>query len=192
MRNNGWAVGLAAVALTVGGSAGPSADAGARARRPQAERSLDPMPMEAFALRPGTRLVWTRTIGMLESEDATATIAAIVLANPAAAPSRMRGLRIDLRHRTSPRSCNLRFLDWSVMCARPNAALFYEADQLERVRDGIRRGVAEAHEPNGIVSMHSSVRGSGVLITGYNFYGVTVEALAELFTQGMAALDAAR
>jgi hypothetical protein len=53
-------------------------------------------PMEAFAHRPGVHVAWSGEEGRISTEDARATVSALVLEDSAKPAHRMRGVRVDI------------------------------------------------------------------------------------------------
>ncbi len=100
--------------------------------------------LEAFASRPTTEVAWSKVIGNLESEKARATITALILRDTTSTPSVMRGVRVDLAHTVANPSCSWKYVAWSLMCKRTNAAIFIEDGQLEGVSRSIGRRRAAA------------------------------------------------
>lgn len=182
------AVGLAGWALS------GVAPVTAQENRQQAEpKALLPSPLEAFASRSTAKVVWSKTIGHLDSRDAQATLTVISLEDQTTAASMMRGLRIDLVHNGAT-SCDLIYTAWRIMCERPNAAVYVEEGRLEEVRNGIEHGAAELR-PFEFISKYgkqdaSRVRSTGLIVCGYTFSDRQPNELAELFTRAIAELKA--
>jgi hypothetical protein len=192
MRNVWTLVSL--VGLCVGGAFPGAVARGAAA--PQVGE-LTPTLLEAFAARPGAKVVWSRTIGHIEGPAARATVVAIAIEDLSSTPPVVRGLRLDLAHLEANPDCNLRFRDWAVLCARPNAAVYLEADRLERVRTlWVERGAVEVHPGNGGLTNYrrgGTQPATGLIICGYTLEGRQPEELTALLTQGLSALkDAPR
>ena len=163
-----------------------------------AAQELTPTALEAFAARPGATVIWSRAIGQLEARAARATLSVIAIEDPTSTPRLMRGVRIDLAHRVANPDCNLRYWDWAIVCARPNAALFLDERDLARARQTMaEKGVAQVHPGFGGGITHfrmgGSVKPSGLIIVGYTLDGSQPEQLTALFEQALAALaDAPR
>lgn len=149
---------------------------------------LAPTPLEAFAAKPGATMVWSRTIGQLDSSASRATVTAVAYDDPTSTPRLMRGLRIGLVHLQPNPNCNLRFRSHAILCARPNAAVFFDENSLERVRAGIQRGNAEH---NLIISFRKEWSGNqavGLIIGGYTFDHRQPADLIALVERGMSEL----
>ena len=87
---------LCFVGFAVSGIA-PVAAQGNEQRDEQPEE-LAPSPLEAFAARSTATVVWSKQIGVLESQESRATVTALIVEDPTSTPGIMRGLRIDLVH----------------------------------------------------------------------------------------------
>jgi hypothetical protein len=137
-------------------------------------------------------VLWSKTIGRLESLDATAVVTALVIEDKTATSPVMRGVRIDLTHAVADAGCDWKYKAWNILCQRPGAAVYVEEARLAAVRDGVARGAAEL--------LISQYRGrdalgresSGVLVCGYQFSGRQPREVAALLTQAIEALRAAR
>jgi len=154
---------------------------------------LVPTPLEAFVARPSAKVVWSRTIGHIEGPAARATVVAIAVEDKSNTPPVMRSLRIDLAHLKPNPDCNLRYVDWAILCARPNAAVYLEEDHLERVRASLERGYAGVH-PDGMGGITTfRVQGShgGLIVCGYTLDGRHAEELVALLARGISALKEA-
>ena len=151
---------------------------------------LPPSPLEAFAARPTAKVVWSKTIGRLESRESRATILALIVEDPATTPSVKRGLRIDLAHNLDS-SCDWNYPAWRIMCQHANAAVYVEEGQLETVRHGIERGAAELRPWEFISQFGGSHVSGGLIVCGYQFSDRRPQDLAALFTNAIAELSAA-
>ena len=159
-------------------------------------RTLEPTPLEAAVAQDGARLTWTKFAGRLESRVASAIVTAIAVETPGTAKI-MRGVRIELRHEGNrPASCNLIDVEWAILCARDNAALYIEESQLTEVRNAVLRCCASIHKGHGagITTFGPTSRGdAGLLIGGYTFDGRQPSELASLLDAAAALLaDAPR
>jgi hypothetical protein len=162
---------------------------------------LRPSPLEAFASRPTARVIWSKSVGQLESKGARATITALVVEDAVGSPSLMRGLRIDLAHGEESPGCDWKSSAWRIMCERPNAAVYVEEAQLQEVRKGLERGAAAwAWGPMESVSQYEKRVNSeagmillerGLIVCGYQFSDREPKDLAALFTRGIEDLKAA-
>jgi len=167
----------------------------AQENRQQAEaKDLPPSPLEAFAARSTAKVVWSKTIGHLESREAHATLTVISLEDRTTAASMMRGVRIDLAHTGAGPGCDWKYLAWRIMCERPNASVYVEEGRLEEVRNGIVHGAAELR-PFEFISKFgkqdaSRVWSTGLIVCGYQFSDRQPSDLAELFTRAIAELKA--
>jgi hypothetical protein len=74
----------------------------------QQRSGVAPAMLEAFAARPDSRTTWSKFIARIDGPAAYAVVSAVALESRAAAPERMRGVRIELRHESLRESCNLR------------------------------------------------------------------------------------
>jgi len=158
---------------------------------------LRPSPLEAFAARPTARVIWSQSVGQLESQDARAMITALIVEDTTSTPSLMRGLRIDLAHNVANPNCDLRYWAWRIMCERTNAAVFIEERRLVEVRDQLERGVAQLPEFISPYEQHVNSGGGmvlvakGLIVCGYQFSDGEPRELAALFTKGIEELKAA-
>jgi hypothetical protein len=150
--------------------------------------------LEAFADRPATQVVWSKMIGHLESQEARATITALILHDPTSTPSEMRGIRIDLAHTVAKPSCSWKYVAWTIMCKRANAVVYVEEGQLEAVRRSIERGAAQLRPCDQISQYKMKAPGvveTGLIVCGYQFAGRRPDELAELFKRAITELRAA-
>ena len=157
-------------------------------------KDLPPSPLEAFAARSTAKVVWSKTVGQLESQEARATITALTIEDNTATPSVMRGLRIDLAHKVANPTCDYKYSAWRIMCERPNAAVYVEEARLEKARDGILRGAAELRHMEFISRYETTAPGQaafGLIVCGYPFSNRQPDELAVLFTRGIAELKGA-
>src|SRR5262245_12264909 len=154
---------------------------------------LPKSPLEAFATRSTAKVIWSKMIGQFESQEARATITALIVEDTTREPRIMRGLRMDLAHIGAAPSCDYKYTAWTIMCKRANADIYVEAGRLERVRNGIKSGAAELRPMEFIsqYSMNSQGRVStGLIVCGYQFSDRQPSELAELFTSAIAELQA--
>jgi hypothetical protein len=151
---------------------------------------LPPSPLEAFAARPTTTVVWSKLIGRLEGPESRATVTALIVEDATDTPRVMRGLRIDLAHIGAPPSCDWKYVAWTIMCKRANAAVFVEEGRLEGVRNRLERGAAHLR-PWEFISHYTSTGSSGLIVCGYQFSYRRSSELAALFTGAIAALKEA-
>ena len=155
---------------------------------------LRPSSLEAFAARPTARVIWSQSVGQLESRDARATITALVVEDPTGSPRLVRGLRIDLAHGEASPGCDWKYSAWRIMCERPNAAVYIEEAQILKVSKDLERGAAEfisryeksVNSGAGIVPLEH-----GLIVCGYQFSDREPKDLLALFTKGIAELKAA-
>ncbi|HEV8715430.1 MAG TPA: hypothetical protein VGX03_21700 [Candidatus Binatia bacterium] len=158
-------------------------------------KELLPSPLEAFAARSTATVVWSKLIGRLDSQEARATITALIIEDTISTPTVMRGLRIDLEHTVANPSCDWKYVAWAIMCKRANAAVYVEEGRLEEVRNRLERGAAELRPWEFISQYESSVGSvqvsSGLIICGYQFAHRRRSELAALFTRAIAELRAA-
>lgn len=142
-------------------------------------RTLPPTPLEAFVSEPGTRTTWSKFIQRLDGGSASAIISAIEVSSASPPPRVMRGVRIELRHEGPRPDCDMKHVEWAVMCARENAAIYLAEDRLEAVRSQVLResvSIFPGH-PVGITRFGGTM-GSGTIVGGYLLYNVTPEHLA--------------
>jgi hypothetical protein len=156
-----------------------------------APAALAPSPLEAFAARPTANVLWSITLGRLDSRDALATFTLVSIEDPATAKG-MRGLRIDLAHVGDTPACDWKYEAWQIMCERKNAAVYVEEDRLEQVRNALAKGAAELRPHEYISEYRSGVSGrsaaTGLIICGYDFADRRPAELAAIFTQAIAQL----
>jgi hypothetical protein len=134
-------------------------------------------------------------IGRLESREARATVTALTVEDATSTPSVMRGLRIDLAHTVANPSCDWKYVAWTIMCRRANAAVYVEEGRLEKVRNRLEGGAAELR-PWEFISQYESRVGSaqvssGLIVCGYQFSDRQGSDLAALFTRAIAELKEA-
>jgi hypothetical protein len=157
---------------------------------------LPPSPLEAFATRPTAKIVWSKMIGQLESQESRATITALIVEDMTAQPNVMRGVQIDLVHINGTPSCDWKYRAWRTMCRRANAAAYVEEEQLDTVREGIERGATKLHPSELSVSQYwTNAPGrapSGLIVCGYQFSYLQPGELAALFARAIAELTAVR
>lgn len=161
----------------------------------QQPRTVNPTPLQALATEDGSRTTWSKWIGRLDGGSAYAVVTAVAVESSAGAPRAMRGVRIDLRHDGARPGCNLKHVEWAVMCDRELAAAYIEEDRLAEFRSAVLSGRAVVHpgHPLGVTTFRSSAPSWGILLCGYSLHGRSVEDLAALLDAAMDALaDAAR
>ncbi|HEX4951754.1 MAG TPA: hypothetical protein VFZ34_34160 [Blastocatellia bacterium] len=157
-----------------------------------AVQDLPPSPLEAFATRATANVIWTKPIGRIDSDDARATVTALTVEDAGAQPSVRRGVRINLKHLVTTPHCDWKYTAWRVMCERPNAAVYIEAERLVKVRDSLdRHNVAELR-PREFISLFNSTSKSGMILCGYQFTGHEPRELAKLLTNAITELNNAR
>jgi hypothetical protein len=161
-----------------------------------AAQELTPTALEAFAARPGAKVIWSKEVGQLEGSAARATLSAIAIEDPSSTPRLMRGVRIDLTHRVANPDCNLRYWDWAIVCARPNAALFLDESDLSRAHQTMaEKGIARVYAgySGGITHFRvgGSLEPSGLIVVGYTLDGRRPQELTALLEQAIAALEGA-
>jgi hypothetical protein len=144
--------------------------------------------LEAFAARPAATVVWSKTIGSLVTEQARATITALVLQDTTTTPGTISGLRIDLAHTALKVTCDWKYEAWNRMCERPNAALYIGNEQLEVVRNALEHGPARVPGCENISPWGGDWGPRGLIICGYNFAYRSSRELAALLTRGIAEL----
>ena len=156
-------------------------------------REFPQSPLEAFAARPTAKVVWSKMVGHLESQEARATITALIVEDTASKPNVMRGLRIDLAHLSATPTCERKYTAWRLMCKRPNAAVYVEKGRLEAVRNRLKSGGAELR-PMEFISRYwtnsSGRTSSGLIICGYQLSDRQPGELASLFTRAIGELNA--
>ena len=158
------------------------------------KRSSSPSPLEAFAARSTATVVWSKQIGVLESQESRATVTALIVEDPSTLDI-MRGLRIDLVHTVPDPNCDMIYVAWRIMCQRANAAVYVEEGRLEDVRKGLEGRAAELRPGEGISEYESWVgsvqRSRGLIVCGYQFSDRRGSDLATLFTRAIAELKQA-
>jgi hypothetical protein len=160
---------------------------------------LRPSRLEAFAARSTARVIWSQSVGQLESKSARATITALVVEDAVGSPSLMRGLRIDLAHGEESPGCDWKNSAWRIMCERPNAAVYVEEAQLQEVCKGLERGAAAWGPMESISQYEKRVNSEagmillerGLIVSGYQFSDREPKDLTALFTKGIEELKAA-
>lgn len=154
--------------------------------------TLTPTVLETFAARPDATTTWSKELGRLAGDN-MAIVSAVALTSPTSTPSTMRGIRIELRHEGAQRSCDLKYVEWSVLCARDPAVVLIEESRLDGLRTAVLGGRAEVHPGHamGITTYRSGSNGDGVLMFGYELRGRTLAEFADLVAQAEAALRAA-
>jgi hypothetical protein len=159
----------------------------------QAPRAVFHTPLEAVALEPGARTMWSKFVGRLDGRTASAIVTAVAVRPASAPPTLMRGVRIELRHEGPRPDCDLRFVEWATLCARENAAAYVEEERLDRFRADVLRGNAQLHpgHPSGVTTFWSSSHGGGILIGGYQLFDRRLEDLVALLDAASAELKTA-
>lgn len=154
--------------------------------------TLAPTPLEAFAAADGARTVWSSFIGELAGPDARVVVTAIVVRNDGARPTTRRGLRLDLVHLRPEPNCDLPYVSWSVLCKRPNAALYFEDARLPEVQAEL---AANRPIDGALVTSYGwrgqGASGGGVIAGGYSLEGHTLAELGALVAQGLGELGRA-
>lgn len=145
-------------------------------------KELSSSPLEAFAARSTAKVVWSKTIGRLESPESVAILTALTVHDTTGSPSLIRGLRIDLAHSVYV-ECDWKYSAWKIMCERTDAAVYVEEGRLEEVRNSLGRGAAELR-PMEFISASTS----GLIVCGYQFSDRQPIELAALFTRAIAEL----
>lgn len=69
--------------------------------------AAEPTAFQTYATNPGAVAVFSRQVGTIESSDARMKLTALVMADTARPPDRMRGVRFDLEHNTGTDSVYL-------------------------------------------------------------------------------------
>ena len=119
-------------------------------------RTLPVTPLEGLATQPGARTMWSKFIGRLDGRSDSAIVTALAVTTDATAPRLMRGVRIELRHEGARPSCDHKHVEWAVMCARENAAVYIEEDRIEAVRAAMLGGSAQGSRSRGVTSTCSA------------------------------------
>jgi hypothetical protein len=155
--------------------------------------NLPQSPLEAFAARSTTEVVWSKEIGQLESQKARTRVTALILQDTTSTPSVMRGIRIDLVHTIANPSCDWKYVAWTIMCKHPNASIYIEDVQLEAVSKSLEGGAAQVW-PCDQISQYKMVAPdrveTGLIVCGYEFAGSQPGDLAELFRRAFKELRA--
>jgi len=167
--------------------------AGAQGLTAQQRITLTPTAFETFAALPDAKVTWSKDIGRLDGGTGSAIVSAVTLTSPASTPSTMRGIRIEMRHEGTRQSCDLKYVEWSVLCGREPALVFVDEDRLEGLRTAVLSGRAEVHpgHPMGITTYRSGSSGAGVLMFGFEISGRTLTEVADLVSLTAAALKTA-
>lgn len=153
-------------------------------------RSLSPTPLEAFVAQPGARTVWSKYLGRLDGRTASAIVTAIAVEAGGSPRAIMRGVRIELRHEGATPSCDQKHVEWSIMCARENAAIYFEESRLDSVRTTVLTGPVEVHAGHAVsITTFGGTNGPGLLITGFLLYNRTPEELAAMLAAGVKELQ---
>jgi len=185
-------VALCLIGWAISGAAPVGAPEGQQQGAPP--RELRPSPLEAFVTRSSAKVVWSNTVGRLESQEARATITALIAEDTTSTPNVMRGLRIDLAHIGATPSCDWKYWAWRIMCERANAAVYVEEGRLETIGKTIERGAAELR-PWEYISRYTTTAGgqasTGLIVCGYQFSYREPGELAALFTRAIAELKTA-
>jgi hypothetical protein len=122
-----------------------------------------------------------------------AAIAAVAIRSAASGPPMMRGIRIELHHKTPPRTCYLEYVECSVMGEREPAVVYVAEGSLDALRTSVLSGHAEVHpgHPLGITNYKSSLGDWGLLLFGYSIRGHTLEEFAGMVAAAQAELVSA-
>jgi hypothetical protein len=173
------------------------AAAPANQQKDEQPSELPPSPFEAFAARATATVVWSKLIGRLKGPESRATVTALILEDATATPRVMRGLRIDLAHIGAPPSCDWKYVAWTIMCKRANAAVYVEEGRLEEVRNMLKRDQSAVLRPMEFISHYGTslpVPGqasTGLIVCGYQFSDRRGSELAALFARAIAELKEA-
>jgi len=154
---------------------------------------LPKSPLEEFATRPTAKVIWSKMIGQFESQEARATVTALIVEDTTREPRIMRGLRMDLAHIGATPSCDHKYTAWAIMCKRVNAAIYVEEGRLETVRNGVKGAAAELRPMEFISQYSTTYQGrvsTGLIVCGYQFSDRQPGELAEFFTRAIAELKA--
>jgi len=116
----------------------------------------------------------------MEGKEARATMTALIVEDTTQAPSRMRGVRIDLEHLVSSPNCDLIYPAWAIMCRRAHAAVYIEDGRLEEVSTWILRGAAQLRPREYISEYHRGDAETGLIICGYTLSNHQPVELADL------------
>jgi hypothetical protein len=154
-----------------------------------------PQTLELFAARPTANVIWSKAIGRIESKEARASLAAVVIEDATTAPGLMRGLRIDLAHNIANPVCDWKYTAWRIMCERANAAVYVEERELAADRDSLRHGAANLPSCEQVSQYQSGTasrpESTGLIVCGYVFPDFQAARMAELFAKAIAELKAA-
>ena len=158
--------------------------------RAQPRLAIAPTALEAFAAQPDAKTAWSKFIGRLEGGTAYALMSAVALESASSTPRTMRGIRIELRHEGLRPSCDLKYVEWAVMCDRELAVAYVDASRLEDLRTAVLNGHAEVHpgHPMGVTNYWSSTGASGLLVFGYGLRDRTLEEFATMVATAEAAI----
>ena len=146
--------------------------------------------LAAFASRREATIEWSKMVDFFVGKEALAMVTAIVLHDPTATPSRMRGLRIDLAHTIPYGTCDWKYEAWNRMCNRANAAIYIESGRIEVVRGALEHGAAKLPGCEQI-SQYGGRGTGGLIICGYEFASRSASELAGLLKRGETELKTA-
>ena len=154
---------------------------------------LKPTPLEALAAESGSRTTWSKYVGRLDGQVASAIVSAVTIESRILPAGKIRGVRIDLRHEGVRPDCRLKYVEWSILCDREQAAVYIEETRLPAFRTAVASGKAEVHEghPYGVTYISSGGYGNGILIGGYCLYGPQLSDLVALLDAADAQLRSA-
>ena len=153
---------------------------------------LPSSPLEAFAAQPGASIIWSRSIGQMDSRDAHATVTALVVKSQGVPIRLMHGVRINLAHGSPGVSCDWKYAAWNVMCRKASAAVYIEESRLQEIQEQLLRGAAELRPFQFISEYGPRTRPSGLIVCGYEFGGMTGADLARLLAIAQDTIGAAR
>lgn len=155
-------------------------------------QTLPMTPLEALVSQPGARTMWSKFVGRLDGRSDSAIVTALAVTTDATAPQLLRGVRIELRHEGARPNCDHKHVEWAVICARENAAIYIEETRFQEFRAEMLTGSAYIRPGHPVGVTHfGGTKGEGTLIAGYLLYGITLQNVADMLDEATAQLKTA-
>lgn len=147
---------------------------------------LPPSAFESFAKQSTAKVLWSKVIGRLPAPEISVTVNAIAVEDNGATRRMMRGVRLDLARTGTPGGCDWVYDAWTIMCNRASTAAYVTEEQLEGVRNSLRRGAAAIPACDQI-----SQSTSGLIVCGYELRNSSAAELVTLLTRAIEELKEA-
>lgn len=152
-------------------------------------QALPASALETAATVPGAHVVWSNVAGGLTAPGAKVVVTALVVRGDEQV---RRGVRLDLGHLRLNPNCELKYVSWSVLCARANAALYFDEPDLPALERDLTSGTPI---DGALITSYRwrgrGTSGSGIIVGGYGLEGYTLPELGALVARAMADLASA-